>query len=73
MLQAAVAIDKGGGGGGRRRQGRRGGGALVPGRATCTDEGTIESIYNLLPKIKEETVCISGAIYCMEAGGCRWI
>ncbi|CAM9571051.1 unnamed protein product, partial [Pylaiella littoralis] len=25
-------------------------------RATCTDEGPIESIYNLLPKIKEETL-----------------
>lgn len=59
MFPAAVSTDRGEGGGGGGGGGRRGGkrAAFDPERPTCADDGgRVESIYNLLPRLKEETV-----------------
>lgn len=55
MFPAAVATDRGAGGGGVRRGGKTA--AFDQERAAYTDDGgRMESIYNLLPRLKEKTV-----------------
>lgn len=59
MFPAAVATDRGGGGGREEGRGGERRAAFDAERATRTDGGGMESIYNLLPRVKEETVSIA--------------
>jgi len=75
MLPATVMTDSGGGGGGGggRRGERRA--AFDPERPTCAhDGGRVESIYNLLPRLKEEPVRsdlrLFGAGYWIRCSNC---